>query len=211
MTKIELITKKKKKGKCDTHPLTALLFLITGVYGVMLYLWSIPGITFSGRMVCLLSAALCIVLWYSYFYGGRLFAFLIVIVSVISCVSGFMMKNRLMMQLAQIAEGISGKADEEIISVTEIVLLLAVGISIVLFVFEIILQRHSVLYLLISGLLFLGPLFGIRLKTGTVILAAFFQIAFWAAPSASCLPFFAKRINIRRISEYHTRFAPPFY
>ena len=179
MSKIDIVMKKEESKK-NSSPFMALLFLIVGVYGILLFFQSIPGITFMSGVVYPVSAVLCAVLWYSYVYRKRLFPFLSVTILVICLAAAFVLRDILSQQFALIADSILGKTNLEIISATELTLLLAISVSIVLFVFEIILHNHVILFSLIIEVLFLAPLLGIRPGIGAVVLLFFFLITFWA-------------------------------
>lgn len=180
MTKINIIENKKKSDKQNILSHTALLFLITGVYGWLLFFKSIPGITYPYLIVCLFSAVLCTAMWYSYYYIRKLFLFLIALVLVLSGISVYLMEERLLAQYMQIRDCILEKTNPEAMSVTETAFLFATAVSVIWFLLEIVLQSHVVLYLLTTGLLLFGPLLGMRFGVGAVVLSVFFQIIFWA-------------------------------
>lgn len=166
-------TREKKR------PLAALLFLYAGVCGIMSFLHSLEGISFSGWVVYTIAAVLCGLIWYTC-YGRKKAFLLLALASVMICQTAvFLIGDTFREQAAHIMECITDGGDTEPMQVMETTILLTVAVSFIMAVFEFLIKSHLVLYLLTTGLLLLSPLWGVRAGVWEILLVAIFQAAFW--------------------------------
>lgn len=161
------------------RPGAALLFLMAGIFGILLLFRSLPGISFSEWVVYPATALLCWAVWYTYYGSRRAYLFLLCGAVVAYGAVVFGMEDVLREQLRYIAGCLTGGSKAESMEVTETVLVMTALFTFFLAMSEFLIRSHRILYLLTTGFLLLSPFWGIRAGAGAVLLLALFQTAFW--------------------------------
>ncbi len=180
------------EGKNNFRPVITTVVLLAGVYGVLICFGSVPGIEYDAFFVFTAVTLFCAVMCFGYFYRRIVFFLLLFAVLAFQIYAALYRTDSIHGQLMDIIGRISGRASGpaesaagtggmyESVPVTEGALLLAVFFAIWVFLLEIILRNHMILYLLTSAMLLLMPAFGIHTGIAGVALIAFFQLIFWA-------------------------------
>ena len=157
----------------------ALVYFAAGVCGLLSLIPALNGVDSSPYMVYPAAILLCVLLWASFCYRRPLFYLLLALILLGEGVTAFLMWDRLWEQGTQIAASLAGEANLSQMTVTLLVMTVMPLLALFLFLLEFILRRHLLVCLLISGILLLSPLFGVRISLGTVFLLALFQTAFF--------------------------------
>ncbi len=165
----------EEKGR----PAAALLYLEAGLFGVLLLLDSLKGVSFSGWVVYPVTALLCWAIWYTC-YGSRR-AYLLLVLGAVGVYGAvvFGMEDVFREQIWYLIGCVLGGSKAEPIDVTETMLLTAALLAFFTAMLEFLIRSHRLLYFMTTGLLLLAPFWGIRAGAGTVLLLALFQAAFW--------------------------------
>ncbi len=156
----------------------ALLCLIMGVYGILQLLESLTWAVYSKELLYVISGGLSIFLWYFFFYHKRFFKFFMLALSIFFVTAVYLWREQLWRQGMQIANIFLGESTEAVV-VNEWMVLLTVFVTTGMFAVEILLQNHTFLYLLISGILLISPFAGVHPQVGAVVLIIIFQVSFW--------------------------------
>ena len=167
----------KKEKRTVKRPIAVLIFLIFGVSGLMLYLDSIGGVTFS-ILLYPFSIILCSALWYIYFYMPKLLTPLLIITAAALAITGLLGYKTIYIQAMELGNALLG--DSSKVRITLLCTIIALIIVFVLFLFEIAFSNHIILYLLTSFFIICAPVFGYEINTISYILLFLFQIAFIA-------------------------------
>lgn len=167
----------KKEKRTVKRPIAVLIFLIFGVSGLMLYLDSIGGVTFS-ILLYPFSIILCAALWYIYFYMPKLLTPLLIITAAALAITGLLGYKTIYIQAMELGNALLG--DSSKVRITLLCTIIALIIVFVLFLFEIAFSNHIILYLLTSFFIICAPVFGYEINTISYILLFLFQIAFIA-------------------------------
>lgn len=179
MNGIELLVEKKQLNYKENGT-AAFLCLLSGVYGIVLLLRSVSGISYAEWLVYPAGAVACGILWLVYHRKRSWFPMVFIGLLAAEGLGIYMLRDTLMGQVAAIADSLSGNSGQETVMVTEAVCLGILFLSLLLFFLEMLLKNHMLLYLVTSALLLAAPLFGIRPGIGSLVLLVFFQIAFWS-------------------------------
>lgn len=133
MNGIEIITKDEQVRKEKKRSILSLVFLLSGVFGILFFFYALEGPKVQKATVNAIAAAYCIVLWYIYSYRYRFFHWFSV-VSVLLCAL-FIEQNQesLLRQFYQIGDVIFGFPIGEPIFVTAAVTVSILGVCILLF------------------------------------------------------------------------------
>ena len=180
--KIKIRSEKPRNEEC--LPLAALLLLLAGVFGIMLFLKSLNGIDYSAWIVLPVTAMLCFAIWFSYSRYRKLFYALAIASFAVCGLTAAINWSALYGQILHIKGSLSGEPETSA-SVTLFALLFGVVLSFVLFAAEYLIKNHTLLYILTTALLLISPLLGIRASVETVFLLIIFQAAFWALQTAA--------------------------
>ncbi|MCI8371232.1 MAG: hypothetical protein HFI75_02340 [Lachnospiraceae bacterium] len=178
MQGVEIRNISEMNDRDSKQSITALVFLLTGVYGIILFLHSLEGITFTG-WIYLLTACFAWMVWYTFYYKRRWFYCILVLTVLCTGIAVWWQPVLFLEQMGQLAKSITKEAGSVTTSVSELVLLLSVLLSFIVFIFEFIIHNHILLYMLTTELLLLPPLTGIQTHMGVIVLLVLFQLAFW--------------------------------
>lgn len=178
--KIEFITYKNKKKRNDSNNASvfSLLFLLSGIFGILLPFSSFSGITYSMLPVILVSGAFCAALWYTFFYKRKLFFRISLIALIIGIIVILFQWRTLLEQIRHIINVAYG-TNTGSMSVTLTAVLIAAALSFVLFLLEFVLHSHVILFLLTIVMILGGPLIGLEINNISLILIVLFQITFF--------------------------------
>lgn len=178
--KIEIITYKdtKKRNNTDSASITSLLFLLSGIVGILLPFSSFNGITYSLFPVILVSGVFCAVLWYTFFYKRKLF-FRIALIALLICIVIALFQWRTLSEQISHIVNVAYGTNTGTMSVTLTATLLAAALSFVLFLLEFVLHNHIILFLLTIVMVLGGPLIGLETNNISLILIVLFQITFF--------------------------------
>nr|WP_318682841.1 transglutaminase domain-containing protein [uncultured Acetatifactor sp.] len=169
----------KEQNSDAYRPVAALLCFAAGVCGIFSLFGAMEMVDYSKWAVYAAAAVLCLLIWYTYNYIKKLF-YLLCFLSFLGEALAAVMFGRSLLEQAEYVAGIfSGKRDMEQTPVTLLALAAVPLICFVFFFLEFILRQHMILYLITTGLMLLSPLLGVRAGGGTILLMAWFQIAFW--------------------------------
>lgn len=170
----------KEAREAEDRTILTLVFLVSGVCGLLSFLGAMRGVAYSGALVYPTAAAVCLFLWF-FRYRGRIAFLLGVLAVILGCViAAFALMDTLWSQLLHLAASLSGDAELEQMNVTELAVLISALLSLFLFVMELLVKGHLTLYLLSTALLLLSPFIGVRLTAGGLLLTILFQGSFWA-------------------------------
>lgn len=171
-------TGQEEKGR----PVATLLFLTAGVLGMLRFLDSVKGISFSGWAVYPTAAVLCGLTWYVC-HCRRVVFVLYGLGYAAGCGAAFWMGDRLRGQFRYIAGCVAEGNGAGDMPVTEAAVFLAALLSFAVAVSEFLLKSHEVLCLLTMLALLLSPLLGIRANGITLLLLCLFQVTFLVVQS----------------------------
>ena len=157
-----------------------LLFLLSGVYGVIMLISGFRGTEINGWLVYPVAAAFCGAIWYIYSYKRSIFYRTVIITFLVCVLVGAAGYDATYPQLTALTDGFRGIESEETVSITYLVIVLLPFLVFIIFFLEAVIKNHFALYLLTTGLLLSGPLLGVESETGAVIFLAAFQTAFLA-------------------------------
>lgn len=160
-------------------PLITLLLLMSGVFGILLFIKSLDGVDYQAQIVFPAAAVLCCAIWYNYARHKKLFWAILLVITAGCCLSALLLWDVLAVQTAHIVNSLQGKSEPALMQITETAFLLAVIMVMLLFVLECLMKSHAVLYAFTTMLLFIAPLLGVRMNVETVFLLLLFQLAFW--------------------------------
>ena len=148
----------EEKGR----PAVALLYLEAGLFGVLLLLDSLKGVSFSGWVVYPVTALLCWAIWYTC-YGSRR-AYLLLVLGAVGVYGAvvFGMEDVFREQIWYLIGCVLGGSKAEPIDVTETMLLTAALLAFFTAMLEFLIRSHRLLYFMTTGLLLLAPFWGIR-------------------------------------------------
>lgn len=175
-------TEEKKKTHRDSR--TALLFLISGILGILFFLENMAGISFDLLPVGLFSSALCAALWFSFYRSRRAFLLTLLVLTAAVSAAVVLLRGQLYAQLIQTAEAFSVGGEADSPPVTQLALLFSVLLVLLLFGLECIIRSHGILYLLTTALLLLSPLFGVEADAESFVLLILFQAGFFILRAA---------------------------
>ena len=94
------------KNRVSPPPPYFLLFLAAGIYGVLLCIGDIPGISYSEGLVFVSVSVFCVVLWASFFYRPVWFWFFALLTALTWAAAVFFEGERLSTEFGQIAEAL---------------------------------------------------------------------------------------------------------
>ncbi len=157
-------------------PIVSILYLLAGMYGSLFYFQSLSGFSYHSRLIYFVTAIVCGLLWYFYFYQRRLFHIVYLCIASLCIFVSVLLWETIRLQLRYIADRISGTVALEDREITEALLLLTVLFCLFLFLVEFMMSEHFLLYLLFMGTLFLSPWYGIRAGIGVIVLLLIFLI-----------------------------------
>lgn len=157
-----------------------LLFLLSGVYGVIMLISGFRGTEMNGWLVYPVAAAFCGAIWYIYSYKRSIFYKTVIITFLVCILAGVAGYSATYPQLTALIADFRGIESEETVSVTYLVIVLLPFLVFIIFFLEAVIKNHFALYLLTTGLILSGPLLGVESETGAVIFLAAFQTAFLA-------------------------------
>lgn len=159
------------------RPVVVLVFLLFGVLGLMLYLDSIGGVTFS-KLLYPFSILLCIALWYIYFHLRKLLTPFLILTAAVLAVTGFLGYRTIYVQAMDLGNALLG--DSTKVRITLLCTIIALIIVFTLFFFEIALNNQIILYLVTSFFIISAPVLGYSVSAVSYVLLFMFQIAFFA-------------------------------
>lgn len=161
-----MIGDKKQLSKARIRQLYPLVFLLSGIGGMLSLFLGIPGLSWNLLAVFLFGAALPAVWWLLYCRKHpRILAASILIFLGAGTVF-WLFDPSLATQLQEIAGGILGRPLSENPEVTGGMLLIAGGIALLFFLLEILLRTHWPVYFLTTAVLLAAPQMGILVGNG---------------------------------------------
>lgn len=173
--------KAEKKSGGDIRLTPEPVFLLAGIWGILLSVRSIEQISFSG-----IAAFGCTLLTAAGLYILFLFRKKWILAGCAAALAGICVclavRNRIrfLSQIYAIADGLTGGTQQDTISVDFAVLICAETLTVIFFVMEMLWKRHWILYLLMTVLMAGIPVFGIPVGMAPAVLCLVFQILFWA-------------------------------
>ena len=103
MDRIEIRDFSSEREKQPQQPWMALLFLISGVFGILFFLENVRGISFSTAVVCPFSAGLCVLFWFSFYRSRRIFVISLLALTAAVTAASVLLRETLRVQLASAA------------------------------------------------------------------------------------------------------------
>ena len=183
MDRIEIRDFSSEREKQPQQPWMALLFLISGVLGILFFLENMRGISFSLAAVCSFSAGLCALFWFSFYRSRRIFVISLLTLTAVVTVTSVLLREMLRTQLAEaVAAAAAGTGDAALTAegdMTEFMLLFSAILVLLLFGLECVIRSHGILYLLTTALLLLSTLLGIGGGAESFVLLVVFQAGFF--------------------------------
>ncbi|MBQ9348853.1 MAG: hypothetical protein IJT94_16195, partial [Oscillibacter sp.] len=181
-------------GEQARLPLAVLPLLLCGVWGFLLVFRSLDGVSFHPVPAFLTAAVLLSVLWAGCRRGGRWFVPVFLASLTLLCVlatrywamrpgvqAGALLGYWYGDRIPALAE-LFGTAPPE--QATELAVILAAVLSIMLFSLECLFRDHEIPYTLATALLVYVPLLGLRADIGAVFLLALFRLALRSVQNA---------------------------
>lgn len=159
-----------------------LLFLYTGIYGILFYFYEIPELIFQEWLVSLLAVLPGILLWMTYQKKKTWFPWVFGGMFILTLGWMAFSGNTCLMQFQMIGKGLLGTVSQSV-DVTEGMICLAFLLTYLIFLLEILLRSHWFMYVITTLLLLAGPLLGIYPGISSVLLLVVFQFAFWGIHS----------------------------
>ncbi|MCD8315501.1 MAG: transglutaminase-like domain-containing protein [Firmicutes bacterium] len=174
-----VITACKIGDKADYSSLIYPVCLAAGVFSMLFFLEAADGMEFSSPAVYSFSLALSFILWLLYSKKRRAFAVFLAIFAALGTVFMILFRSELASEIIAIigyADDSTSLSDGDF---TVLVLLLSAAASLIIFLFEILLKNHVVIYLSVTALTFVSPIIGARLTAPQILLLLLFQVIFW--------------------------------
>lgn len=178
MKKFKRIISKKTEQR-DSLSVQSIMFLLMGIYGILLVLYSMPYISFSTRLVFPVITLFCIG-FYPLFYIRKKW-FWIGMIGILVLYSVFVMIqwNVITEQIGTLFRSLTDRTLQKEEDITIAVLLIMTVILICFFLLEIVWNYHWLPYMLITGFMVGAPFFGIPIGIVPVMFGLIFQILFW--------------------------------
>ena len=154
-----------------------MLFLLSGVYGILFSLGSLSSITYSIWIVVPVTAIFCGIIWYTFFHKRKLFNHILLAVLIFAIIIVWFQWDTLQEQIIYVVNSFATRGTGTK-SITLIAVLFAILLSLIIFFFEFIIQSHVVLFLLTMVLMLFGPLIRLEIDMLSMLLLMLFQIAF---------------------------------
>lgn len=177
---IELKADTGDMNRKEPLPFVTLLLLEAGVFGILLFLRELDGVEYQTSLVLTVAAAVCGMAWYTYARHRILFlSFLSA--SVAACVLTSLISGDVLLEQAfHITRSLEGEQGLPAMQITELALLLAVVLSLLLFVLECLIPGHIVFYVRTILMLLAAPFLNVHIHVETVFLLFLSQIALGA-------------------------------
>ena len=175
-----MIGDKKQLSKARIRQLYPLVFLLSGIVGMLSLFLGIPGLSWNPLAVFLFGAALPAVWWLLYCRKHPRILAASILIFLGAGTAFWFFDPSLATQLQEIAGGILGRPLSENPEVTGGMLLIAGGIALLFFLLEILLRTHWPVYFLTTAVLLAAPLMGISPGFWSGMGLAVFQAAFWS-------------------------------
>ncbi|MCD7832207.1 MAG: transglutaminase-like domain-containing protein [Firmicutes bacterium] len=173
------ITACKIGDKADYSSLIYPVCLAAGVFSMLFFLEAADGMEFSSPAVYSFSLALSFILWFLYSKKRRAFAVFLAIFAALGTVFMILFRSELAFEIIAIIGYADDSTSLSDSNFTELVLLLSAAASLIIFLFEILLKNHVVIYLSVTALTFVSPIIGARLTEPQILLLLLFQVIFW--------------------------------
>ena len=164
-------------------PVYRFLFLLAGIYAILLTIRAAAGIFFSA-IVFPAAALICAGLFVLRYVGKKWLATGIGGLVLLSGTLAAMRWEIFFSQLAAVFRALTDAAVQRETDVTFAVMLVTVGLSLLFFLFEILCRFHLIPYLLVAAALLGAPFLGVESGIVSVILGLAFQISFWIIHTA---------------------------
>lgn len=164
-------------------PVYRFLFLLAGIYAILLTIRAAAGIFFSA-IVFPAAALICAGLFALRYVGKKWLATGIGGLVLLSGTLAAMRWEIFFSQLAAVFRALTDAAVQRETDVTFAVMLVTVGLSLLFFLFEILCRFHLIPYLLVAAALLGAPFLGVESGIVSVILGLVFQISFWIIHTA---------------------------
>lgn len=164
----------------NTNPILSLFILLPGVFGIVLFLRSIDGISFAEEIVFLFLVLFCASLWFFWSVCDRKNVFWIgLLISAVLCMLlAALDHTALETQILHILRCLQGESGAEIMDITGCALVIAYLVSLLLFLMEFVLNWHPLPCLLTMALVFLSPFVRVRISSWVFLLLLLFQGTF---------------------------------
>lgn len=169
----------KEKNRAEAS-LAELPFLLAGVLDLVFLMRGVRGLSFSLWTVCSAAALLCGGLWYARRKGPKATAVLLGGLLLLCAAGAFFFREKLAVQLQCLGEVFSSGSVPEPIDDTGAILLLTVGVAVLLFVGEFLLNCHRLFAVLLPLLLLVWVLSGFQFSLWVLVFLALFTGGFWA-------------------------------
>ena len=184
MAGIKISVNKKIKEKELLPPVT-LVFLVSGVLGILLLFRSPSANDYQTWLVLPFGAVLCWGLWFTYNRYRFIFWCLTAAAAIGIIAASYLFAEDIWRQGVHIMRLLFSDAAQETMDMTVTAMLLAVMVSFALFMMECPGRSHALLYLVTTALLLFAPLIDIKANIETAFLLILFQLAFWSVSSVT--------------------------
>lgn len=179
MAEIEIKTVPEEDYGARKQPSALLFLLLSGVCGSLLLFSTLEGVSFSPWYVYPEAVLLCLLTWYLAGRGRKAAAGWLFLLCLGFLGAVWRMWDTLGKQMSYLVASIAGRNETLIMPVTQTAALLAAALVILWFLLVFVMKSQAILYLLITDLLLVAVLYGIRIPVTAVILIFLFQLFFW--------------------------------
>lgn len=179
MAEIEIGTVFREDYGMKSRPFALLFLLLSGVCGSMLLFSTLEGVRFSAWLVYPEAVLFCLLTWHFAGRGRKWIGCFLLLLCLGFAGAAWGMREILGRQISYLAESITGKNETLDMVVTQTAALLAAALVVLWFMMIFVMKSQAILYLLITDLLLVAVLYGIRINIAAVILIFFFQLFFW--------------------------------
>ena len=168
----------------EIYAVQELIFLLAGIYSILLVIRSVPGISFSAAAVSTISVFVCGGLYVTLRLRSKLVwaasAGIIVLCAIIAAARWELLAE----QAYAFAECIRGGGEQGTVDITFAVLLVSTMISVCLFMIELVNKHHIIPYLFVTAIMIGAPLFGISAGIVPAVFALVFLVLFMTVHTA---------------------------
>ena len=149
-----------------------LLFLLCGIFGLIMYFDAIPGVVFSRPLVYFAAAGWC-VMYVFLFYREPIYFYITAIASLLFCIMAAAQEYELFFaQLGYIANVFSAAVVSDPPSVTLLIMIALPVITLALFLLEAALKSRAAMFVTASALIISAPVLGLENSAPALLLIA---------------------------------------
>ncbi len=153
--------------------------LAAGVFSLLFFLDDLSGIKYNTAAVYSFSLLFSVLMWYLYSKRTRIFRVAMPIFAAAFALLAYLFRLELAAEITEAVNYFESSSSVPNTDMTLLILFVSAAASILIFILEIVLQSHMLIYAAVTALTFLSPIIGSRLTLPKLLLAVLFQILFW--------------------------------